>query len=166
MKTASPTAIVSPGDVVLHPAVIFAVLALAVNDHIAKALWPGVITGKLSDVAGLVFFPLLIVSFCEIGLAAVRRPATPSRHVHVAAVMATAIAFSAVKAISPAGDWYRVAWGFLSLPIRGSVTPVTLTQDITDLLALPALVVAWRIGDRRIRLLARRGESNPQPSDL
>jgi hypothetical protein len=161
MKTASRSAIVSPGDVILHPAVIFAVLALALNDHVAKTLWPGVITGKLSDVAGLVFFPLLLVSLCEIGLAAVHRPSIPSRHVLVAAVTATAIAFSAMKAVSPAGDWYRVAWGFLSSPLRGSVTPVTLTQDITDLLALPALVVAWRIGDRRISLLARREGVEP-----
>ena len=161
MKTASRAAIVSPGDVVLHPAVIFAVVALAVNDHIAKSLWPGVITGKLSDVAGLVFFPILLVSLCEIGLASLRRPAIPSRHVLVAAVAATAIAFFAVKVLSPAGDWYRVVWGFLSSPLRGSVTPVMLTQDFTDLLALPALVVAWRIGDRRISLVARREAVEP-----
>jgi len=33
---------------------------LAVNDHVLKAAWPGVVTGKLSDVAGPVVVAIVI----------------------------------------------------------------------------------------------------------
>ncbi|GAA0992412.1 hypothetical protein GCM10009555_081420 [Acrocarpospora macrocephala] len=43
-----------------HPLTVLATLVLAVNDHILKPLWPGLLTGKLSDVAGLVVAPPLL----------------------------------------------------------------------------------------------------------
>jgi hypothetical protein len=43
-----------------HPLPLATVLLLAVNDHLLKARWPGLLTGKLSDFAGLFFFPLLL----------------------------------------------------------------------------------------------------------
>ena len=36
------------------PAAIASLLLLLVNDHVLKQAWPGVVTGKLSDFAGLV----------------------------------------------------------------------------------------------------------------
>lgn len=40
-----------PGDGLLHPLALLAIGILIVNDHALKAAWPGVVTGKLSDVA-------------------------------------------------------------------------------------------------------------------
>ena len=40
------------------PIAIFAIALLVVNDHVLKLACPGLVTGKLSDFAGLMFFPL------------------------------------------------------------------------------------------------------------
>ena len=55
-------------------AVVSLVLLVLEDDHLLKQAWPGVVTGKLSDVAGLVVAPLLLT----VGLAAVglRQPCT------------------------------------------------------------------------------------------
>lgn len=53
-----------PAGELLHPAPLVAVIVLAVNDHLLKGsgLVPGWLTGKLSDVAGYFFFPLLLTA--------------------------------------------------------------------------------------------------------
>ncbi|HET7846788.1 MAG TPA: hypothetical protein VFL72_04790, partial [Acidimicrobiia bacterium] len=38
---------------------VIAVLTLLINDHVLKGNAPGWLTGKLSDFAGLLFFPFL-----------------------------------------------------------------------------------------------------------
>ncbi len=44
----------------LHPVSLASMALLGLNDHVLKGLFPGLITGKLSDFAGLVFFPLVL----------------------------------------------------------------------------------------------------------
>jgi len=51
-----------PGGLLLHPAVLAAIALFVVNDHVFKPAHPGWLTGKLSDVAGLVFFTLAAVT--------------------------------------------------------------------------------------------------------
>jgi hypothetical protein len=145
----------------LHPVVVLAVLILTANDQVAKALWPGIITGKLSDLAGLVVFPLLLVSLDELCRAILRKGEIPSRRTLIAAIAITGIGFSAAKVIPLVGDWYRVLWGYLAAPLRGSTGPVVLSQDPTDLLALPALAVGWLIGSQRLDLARREGVEPP-----
>lgn len=130
----------------MHPVALTAIALLVVNDHVLKQLAPGVVTGKLSDVAGLVFFPLLLAACAE--KAGVRRGLS----MIVVATIATAIAFAAVKLWTPAGDAYRVALAALQWPFRaahallaGHAMPglgrVSLVADPTDLVALVALAV-------------------------
>jgi len=47
-----------------HPLPLLAVVVLCLNDHFLKGsgLLPGWLTGKLSDFAGLFFFPILLCS--------------------------------------------------------------------------------------------------------
>jgi hypothetical protein len=42
--------------------VLLAVALTAFNDHVLKDLHPGFVTGKISDFAGLFFFPFLLTS--------------------------------------------------------------------------------------------------------
>ena len=42
---------------VAHPLTVGATAVLLLNDHVFKQAWPGLVTGKLSDVAGLVVAP-------------------------------------------------------------------------------------------------------------
>jgi hypothetical protein len=134
--------------------VALASLALLVlNDRLLKAAFPGAITGKLSDVAGLVFFPLLLVAAWELATLAVRRP----RHAGPAAVAAaagvTAVVFALVKTLPMAAGWF--GWGLgvaqwvVGLPTAVLLGPgvppfaaARVIADPTDLVALPALLVA------------------------
>ena len=65
--------------------------------------------------------------------------------------IATGVAFTAVQLIPAATDTYAVVWGALQWPLRltvdsgGHPLRVAVTPDVTDLLALPALLVAARI---------------------
>jgi hypothetical protein len=133
---------VSRSSGLLHPIALAAIAVLLANDHVLKDAYPGWWTGKLSDVAGLVFFPLLLALV------------VPFR----GALIATGIVFAAVKLWQPAntvGEWLfgLARWPLdavttLSLPGLG---PVDIVRDPTDLVALPALAVAWWIHAKRPR---------------
>lgn len=143
------------GDGVLHPVALGAVAVLALNDHWGKAAWPGLVTGKLSDLAGLLFFPLVLQAIWE--LTAGRRRGAPSRRVLVGAALLTALVFTLVKVSPAAAELYRLGFGVLRWPldvalaaVRSAPVPplskVMLTRDVTDLLALPAVLGAVAVG--------------------
>jgi hypothetical protein len=147
-------------DALLHPAALLAIAALLFNDHLGKAWWPGPVTGKLSDVAGLAFFPLLLVGTWELMLTIVGRFAGPSRTAIGAATAATAVIFMVVKTTAVgtavlavalgAMQWAPAAIGALTAgSIVPHVLPAVVVRDPTDLIALPALVVPAWIGARR-----------------
>ena len=150
-----------PGDGLLHPLVLLAIGLLVLNDHLLKEAWPGAVTGKLSDFAGLFFFPLLLQALWEVGTAALGRPSQASRKVLLVSIVMTGVVFSAVQLVPVAGDTYRYGLGslqwlagllpgaFLDRPYTATPVPVLLTPDPTDLIALPMLVVAYVIGARR-----------------
>jgi len=152
------------GEALLHPLAVAAVAILLLNDHVMKQAFPGWFTGKASDFAGLVFFPLLALSLCEIVAALVHKTYLPSRANLNLALSITGVAFALVKLIPTFGDWYSVTWGWLSAPIHGSTTPVALAQDPTDLLTLPALLIASWIG--RARLIEEQKLSIAACADL
>lgn len=105
----------------LHPLPLAAILLTAANDHLLKGsgLLPAWLTGKLSDFAGLFFFPLVV--------AAVLRAKTAVARTIV--VVATGALFAVFKLSPRACAWIA--------PIAG------VTPDATDLFALPMLAVAW-----------------------
>jgi len=146
-----------PGDGLLHPVPLAAVALLILNDHVLKMRWPGWVTGKLSDVAGLVFFPLLLDAL--VARLPFTRSLPPERRVG-ACVIATAVVFAAVKTWAPATEAYQVGLGLLQWPfqiigarLRGEAPSgphwVSLVRDPTDLAALPFLVVPWLLERRR-----------------
>jgi len=122
-----------------HPASWAAVGLLLANDHVLKVVAPSWLTGKLSDFAGLFFFPFLLAATLA-GLAALaprhRRP--NERHIGATAWLLTAGWFAAMKTFGPVADaTSRLA----SVAVRGPVADVV--RDPSDLLALIALVPAW-----------------------
>lgn len=138
----------------LHPVSLAAIALLVVNDHVLKAAWPGLVTGKLSDVAGLVFFPLLLAAVAQ-----QVRPALPLRRTALMCALLTALVFAAIKLSPLAGDAYRAGLGALQWPLyalwalahdRGlpALLRVALTPDPTDLLTLPAVLVAVWLAHR------------------
>ena len=145
------------GEGLLHPVALAAVAVLVVNDHILKSAWPSAITGKLSDVAGLMFFPLFLQALWEVGLRLGGKRVRHSWRVLAVAAVLTAVVFSALQLSPQAAEAYRVGLGGMQWPfvagfelLRGGDLPpalrVHLTQDVTDLIALPALAIPLWLG--------------------
>lgn len=111
------------------PLSVGALVLLVVNDHVLKEAWPGWVTGKLSDVAGLVVAPLLVA--VPLALLGVRRPAGR-------AALAVAVVFTVVKVVP-------VAAATLSSLLSAVAGPSYVRSDVTDLLAVPAVLVAVRV---------------------
>lgn len=99
------------------PLFLGAVALLTVNDHLLKERWPGLVTGKLSDFAGVVVVAVLLVVL------------TGSRSL---AVGLTVVGFVALKTIPGVT--------LLTAQVLGGTT----RRDPTDLVALAVLVPCWR----------------------
>ncbi len=119
-----------------HPLTAACVLLLLLNDHLLKAISPSPLTGKLSDFAGLFFFPFLLAAF----LGAVRlRRLGPVAH------LLTGVLFAWLK-LSPGLN------GTVNAALRStSGLPIHFTRDPTDLVALLALIPSYLLwkSDRR-----------------
>ena len=149
-----------PADGLIHPIVVLSIAALVVNDHVLKTTWGHVVTGKASDFAGLVFFPLLLVAMLEIVRWARGTFTAPSRGALIAAILITGATFALVE-VTPAASLYEVGLGSLQQPrlathalIAGDLDRlprVTATSDVTDLVALPILYVSYLVGRKRVR---------------
>lgn len=150
-----------PGDGLLHPVALVALIVLVANDHVLKAAWGGLVTGKLSDAAGLVLAPLVAQALWEVGRRSLRRPWGPSHATVVVAIVLVGAGFAAANTLEPAAAVYRVGLGLLQWPFaalaalmtsgepRGP-SPVLFVRDPWDLLTLPALAVPLVLGYRRV----------------
>lgn len=117
----------------LHPLWLGALGLLVLNDHVLKGsgLLPGIVTGKLSDVAGLIVAPVLFALVLRAVLRAGGRLGWLAAHACVGLV------FAAIQVWAPAADGWSALMGAFGFPWA-------ITMDPTDLLALPALAVSHR----------------------
>jgi hypothetical protein len=134
----------------LHPLTLAAVLLLAVNDWVLKPRWgPSAVTGKLSDLAGLAFAPVVLSAALGLLLHLAARlgarvDPSLSRRRLVLCTLATGAVFTAVK-LDPA------AARLLAELISHLGRPAVIYLDRSDLLCLPALAVALAIGRDELR---------------
>jgi hypothetical protein len=133
-----------PISELLAPVPLLAALILTGNVWLLKpSSAPGWLTGKLSDVAGLVVAPLLLTALVDLALhAAARLGARVDDTLRAwklaAAIALVAIGFAATKLWPAAAD--LVAGALASLLGRAAIV-----ADPTDLAALPALAIAaWQ----------------------
>jgi hypothetical protein len=105
-----------------HPAFVLALALLLANDLVLKAAFPGWVTGKLSDVAGLFVLPYFLA-----WLWPARR-----RGWHIA----VALAFVAWK--------LPVSRPFVAMWNAAPWFDIARVEDLTDLLALPMVALSWR----------------------
>ena len=114
----------------MHPLWLGSLALLALNDHVLKGagILPGAITGKLSDFAGLVVAPALLAVLLRLS----------SRRGLLLAHLATGAVFAAIKLSPAAAHAFEALTALTPFPWR-------ITVDPTDLMALPALALAWQI---------------------
>ncbi len=113
------------------------VVVLLTNDHFLKRWWPGWVTGKLSDVAGVAMLAMFLT------LVSRRRGVS---------FAATALGFTLLKTIGSVAE--------AAAPALGGVT----RTDVTDLLALLVLWPTWRFVDR-LRATDRASPAVSGPRD-
>lgn len=107
----------------LHPVALAALAVLIVNDRFLKTAWPSWWTGKLSDAAGMTFFPALLAALLG---GRWRRTC----------VILTMLAFALIKTWPPATAACEHVLGWV-------LGPVLIVRDPTDLIALPFALWAW-----------------------
>ncbi|MBR9859418.1 T9SS type A sorting domain-containing protein [bacterium] len=117
--------------IILSPLFITALVLLFINDFFLKSAFPGVLTGKLSDFAGLFIFPLFL--FYIIG----------KRKKEI--FILTAVTFAFWK--SPLSQGFIEAWNSLGILSIGRVI------DFTDLIALSILPFAYHYRPKEIKVI-------------
>ena len=133
----------------MHPATLAALVLLVVNDWVLKPrLGPSAVTGKLSDVAGLIAAPVVLTAAIGLVLRVARRPDPFLTHRRlVLSIAATGAVFAAVKLSERCAGWFTRA---LSV-----IRHAEVYLDRTDLWCLPALLIAYGIGRDELRRLGR-----------
>ncbi len=132
----------------MHPVTLVCVAVLLLNDWVLKRHFHGGLVGKLSDVAGLAFAPVVLTAAIGLVLALVARlgarvdPSLTRRRL-IACIAATGAGFAAVKLSPAAAD--------VMVRVLSVVRPASVYLDRTDLLALPALAIAYWIGRDELR---------------
>ena len=134
----------------LHPVTLAAVALLLLNDWVLKPRFRGsFVTGKLSDIAGLVFAPVVLsaaigmVLWLAKKLGARVEPTLTHRRL-ILCCAATALGFAVVKLYPPVGDVVARMIG------HGA----SFYPDWTDVLCTPCVLIAYWIGRDELRLLA------------
>lgn len=128
----------------LQPVPLVALLVLVVNDHWLKfaGVLPGWLTGKLSDFAGLIVAPLVIVEACQL----LRVRGSLMRQTAIACAV-IGLGFALVKTTEPMNALYVAISRALLSPLSWRVAALT---DPTDIIALAALAAPLFIA-RRVR---------------
>lgn len=138
-----------PGDRLLHPVALVASALYLGNDWWLKAAHPGFVSGKLSDVAGMIVLPLTLYALLELGSGRLL-----GRRVLACCIAVTVVGFGAVELWAPAEALWCWTWGAMQWPFRAAasalaggpvppVRPVVTWSDPTDLWTVPFGAAAW-----------------------
>lgn len=108
----------------IHPIPILAFAILAINDHYLKHLYPSMITGKLSDFAGVFVFPIFLCGLWSL----ISRQWITLRSALIA-IAITDLIFVSVKLVPQVTSAYVQTMSAMGFPSH-------VTYDPTDLIAL------------------------------
>jgi hypothetical protein len=122
-----------------HPIPLTAVALMAINDHWLKYSYPSWFTGKLSDFAGVFYFPIFLLALASLFLPLKdSNAASPllTRRNFWLAVLFTDFLMLLIKLNAPAARW-------IELFFADHLFRIQLIQDPTDLLALGMNVLTF-----------------------
>jgi hypothetical protein len=135
-------------SLLLHPISLAALTLLLLNDHWLKTagFLPGWLTGKLSDFAGLIIAPVVVIELCAL----LKLRGAPPSHA-AAATGLIGVLFALIKTVPVVNAVYVSVSTTLLSPFGVRATSLV---DPTDLIALAALSVP---------LWLARGQMPPGP---
>jgi hypothetical protein len=142
-----------PAGEFLHPIPVVAVLVLVINDWVLKGseLAPPWLVGKLSDFAGLLFFPLLTTAALDTALVLFRSKGvdfTLRRYKLAASCLATGVIFAAMKTLPQVALLLESILSVLGMEAH-------IVTDPTDLMALVSIAAAYQLGRMEIARVPR-----------
>lgn len=146
----------SPSSLLLHPLQLFMLGLLVLNDHYFKHYHPGVLSGKLSDVAFMVACPIWLYVALTTVLGWAFQVQSRHKELLLLCIMGTGIFFSSMQLTQVGDELYKTTLGFLQWPFRGlgsmllgepwpDMVPVAATPDPSDLACLPLLYLPWHM---------------------
>jgi hypothetical protein len=142
-----------PGKELLCLVPLAGMALMAANDWLLRTRWPCWLTGKLSDVAGMLFFPFLLTAtwswllFLGGRILPLRLSPALTRGRLTLAVVASGAALASVKLVPGCN---RAFVGLLgSLDVLGLFGRFSCAADPSDCLALAVLPLVWLYGARR-----------------
>ena len=124
-----------------HISVLASIFLLVVNDHFMKHQYPSAITGKISDFAGLYFFPFLIALALSI---VIENSGKNVRVVGFISFLIVGVLFTAIKTIPLVNSAMETLLS--SLTGRSSI----IVLDHSDLVALIILFPSWKLWNRKL----------------
>jgi len=119
-----------------HPISLLCIALLLLNDHVFKVISPSWLTGKLSDFAGLFFFPFIVAAGLSFGFS---KFGLSSRQLGQISFGIVAIWFVLLKTFPPIN---YLTIQFSSLLIG---SPTRFVLDASDIIGLMTLIPAWKI---------------------
>ena len=123
-----------------NPVTLGAVALLLVNDWLLKPLWQSDwTTGKLSDLAWMVFFPPLLAFMLSL---VARNNARAQRAAFLAAYVGLPVLYAAYNTYAPLHDW--IMRGFMLLSGASAGSPLDPWDSLVILPALAAALWVWR----------------------
>jgi hypothetical protein len=142
-----------------HPITLVCVAALLVNDQVLKRLCPSMLTGKLSDFAGLFFFPYLLTAVFGLTALALDRPSRRTtgkrRRMIVGPFLLVGLAYVVTVALFvlvKVDPGFNASFNARLDRITG--LPIAVAFDPTDLTALVVLGPSLTLLLRRRRTVA------------
>lgn len=122
-----------------HPLTLFSIALLLINDHLLKYICPSWLTGKLSDFAGVFFFPFIIAAGLSVFLVKFN---LTSRQIGQTAFGFVALWFILLKMLLPAN--------YITAQIASLLVgfPTKFSLDPADLVSLLVLIPAWAIWEQ------------------
>ncbi len=123
-------------QILLHPLFIISLMLLIINDHYLKANYPSMLTGKISDFAGLFVFAIFIFA---IGYSFF------SRRFNLIYLHITIALFFILWKLAPVEILLNSISKITSLPMP------TRVKDPTDLVALSILIISYMFITSRLK---------------
>jgi hypothetical protein len=119
-----------------HPATWVSIFMLLINDHLLKTTYPSWISGKLSDFAGIFFFPFLIAVVFSIFFDKFNLSIRATGQI----VFGFVVVWFILLKTSPFAN--QLTAELTSLVVG---FPTKFSLDVTDLISLIVLIPAWKI---------------------